>query len=579
MRLGLGFGLHPADPGWGFGACVFVCALRLCPAIPGWCVRCGCVCLGAGFGCAPPFLAGVFGSVFCCLHSVWTPPILASVRDVGVCAWARVSAAPHHSWLGFWVVYFSVHSVCTPRILAGCAVLVFVLGLGLRLRPAIPGWGFGACAFVCALLLYGAIPGWGVPSGCVCLDSGFRCTAPFLAGVLGCVFWCLRSVCTPPILTRVCVPDVCPWARVSAAPRQSWLGCWALCFACALCLYSANPSWRCAVCVCVFGLGFRLRPVNPCWGVGLCALVCALRLYSANPCSGVRCGCVCLGSGFGCALPVVAGLMGCVFSSCCFACTPPILAGMCAVISVPGLGFRLRPAIPGWGFLVCVCVFVPALRLYPANLAGVCGVAVCAWARLSAASRLSCLGCWVVCFGACASPVPRNSWLGCAVWVCVLGLGFRLRPAISGWSVVFCVLVCALRLYPANTGWAVRCGYVCLGSGFGCAPPFLAGMLGCVCRCAPSACTPPFLAGVSRGWAGCCLAPVPVPWFVADCARCPGLRHPVAVVAWHLSVCLCCCRQRASLACLRAPRWCAVHRPVWSLSVLQSAFTTPWCLS
>ena len=54
------------------------------------------------------------------------------------------------------------------------------------------------------------------------------------------------------------------------------------------------------------------------------------------------------------------------------------------------------------------------------------------------------------------------------------------------------------------------------------------------------------------GW--CCLAPVPVPWFGACCARSPGLRHPAAVLAWHLSVCLGCGRRRASLACLVAPR-------------------------
>ena len=53
---------------------------------------------------------------------------------------------------------------------------------------------------------------------------------------------------------------------------------------------------------------------------------------------------------------------------------------------------------------------------------------------------------------------------------------------------------------------------------------------------------------LNGGW--CCLAPVLVPWFVACCARCPGLRHLVAVVAWPLSVCLCCGRRRASLACL-----------------------------
>ena len=76
----------------------------------------------------------------------------------------------------------------------------------------------------------------------------------------------------------------------------------------------------------------------------------------------------------------------------------------------------------------------------------------------------------------------------------------------------------------------------------------------CVCLCARSASTPPLLAGVCGVWGWCCLAPVPVPWFIACCARCPGLRHPVAVVAWFLSVCLGCGRRRASVACLVAPR-------------------------
>ena len=52
------------------------------------------------------------------------------------------------------------------------------------------------------------------------------------------------------------------------------------------------------------------------------------------------------------------------------------------------------------------------------------------------------------------------------------------------------------------------------------------------------------------GW--CCLAPVLVLWFVACCARFPALRHPAAVPAWHLSVCLGCGRRPASLGCLMA---------------------------
>ena len=251
---------------------------------------------------------------------------------MGVCAWARVSAAPRHSWLGCWDV----------------------------------------CVLVCALRLYPATPGWGVRCGCVCLGSGFVCATPLRAGVLGCVCAC------------VCAPLV---------PRHSWLGCWV---------------------VCVLELGFWLRPATPGWGVGVCVFVCLLRLYHATPGSGVRCGRLCLGLGFSCA--------------------PPFQAG-------------------------------------------VCGVGVCAWASVGAA--------------------PRHSWLG-------------------GWLV--CVLVCALRLYPATSGSGVRCGCVCLGSGFGCGPPLLAGMCGVgvcawagvfgfgppllvgvlglfVCS-ARFACTPPLLAGM-----------------------------------------------------------------------------------
>ena len=102
---------------------------------------------------------------------------------------------------------------------------------------------------------------------------------------------------------------------------------------------------------------------------------------------------------------------------------------------------------------------------------------------------------------------------------------------------------------------------------------------------------PPVLWGVQPGpashslWVRCAgvgarlsLAPVPVPLFVVCCARLPGLRHPMAVVAWHLSSCRGCGWQCASLACLVAPRWCASPRPVQSLSVLWSAFPLPWCL-
>ena len=222
------------------------------------------LCLGLGFGCVrfrlrPATLAwGVGVCVRLCVCSPCTQPLLARVRGVGVCVWARVLASPCNSWLGCW-------AVCV-----------------LRLHPATPGTVAGC--------------------GCVCLGSGFGCAPPLLAGVLGCVraplapshswhgcaTWvcvfglgfrlrpatpgwgvglCACSACTQPLLARVRGVGVCVWAPVSAAPRHSWLGCWAV------------------------------------W---------VLRLHPATPGTGARCGCVCLGSGFGCALPLLAGMLGCV---------------------------------------------------------------------------------------------------------------------------------------------------------------------------------------------------------------------------------------------------------------------------
>ena len=117
--------------------------------------------------------------------------------------------------------------------------------------------------------------------------------------------------------------------------------------------------------------------------------VLGVGLYPAALGWGMRCGCVCLGSVFACAPQLLAGVLGCV----CVCVPAPLVPRHswlgCAVwVCVLGLGFRLRPATPGWGVRVCVYVYTPL--------------------------------------------VPRHSRLGCAVWVCVLGLGFRLCPATPG---------------------------------------------------------------------------------------------------------------------------------------------------
>ena len=383
--------------------------------------------------------------------------------------------------------------------------------------------------------------------------------------------------------------------------------------------------------MCVLGPGSGLRPLTPGWGVGVCVCLCARSACTppilAGVCSG---GCPCLGSGFGCAPPLLAGVLGCV----CVCVRAPLVPRHswlgCAVwVCVLWLWFWLRPATPGWGVGICVCLCVPS-ACTPPILAGVCGVGVCAWARVSACAPpllAGVFGCVCVCVR--APLVPSHSWLGCALWVCVLGLWFRLRPAtpffalngaFCGWpglappllagvlgSVCVCVrtplvprhswLGCAVwvcvfglrfRLHLAVPALGVGV-CVCLFARSAFTPSLLAGVCGpgvCAwaqvlaaprhswlgCLCAPSACTPPYLAWFCGVWAACCPASVPVPWLVAGCARCPGLVRQVAVVASHLSVCLGCGRPRASLACLVAPRWCAAPRPVRPFSVLPSAF-------
>ena len=346
----LGFQLRPATPGWGVGVCVCLCAcsactppllaevcnvdvcawarvpaaprhswlgcwvvcfrvcvLRLHPATPGWGVRCGCVCFGSGFGCPPPFLAGVLGCV---------------------CACVRAPLVPRHSWLGCAARVLCLGSGLGggPPLLAGvsgfvsacvraplapchsllvCAMWVCVFGLGFRLRPATPGCGVGVCVLVCVLSFYPTTPGWGARCGCVCLGSGFYCAPPLVAGVLGCV---------------------CGGVGAPLVPRHSWLGC-------------AFRVWVC-------GLAFRLRPATPGWGVG--------------------CACVCLDWGFGCAPPLLAGVSRCACLCACSPCTPPLLTGVCSV----GVCAWVRvSAAPRHSWLGCwaVGVLLCALRLHPAT--------------------------------------------------------------------------------------------------------------------------------------------------------------------------------------------------------------------
>ena len=408
------------------GVCVWVWVVfglgfPLHPATPGW---------GDGVG------------VCLCARSACTPPLLAWVCGVGVCAWARVSAAPRHSWLGCW----------------------------------------GVCVFPCALRLYPAFPSWGVWCVCVCLGSDFGCTPPPLAGVLGCLCACVRA----PLV-----------------PRHSWLGC--------------------VVWVCVSGLGFRLRPATPGWGVGVRVCSCARSACAPPLLAGVHGVGVCAWAWHSAAPATPGWGVGvCACSRARSACTPPLLAGVCGVGVCAWAWVSAAPRLSwvGWSG---VCVLLCPLRVYSPLLAGLCGVGVCVWARVSAAPRLSWLGCWGV-----------------------------------------CVFVYPLRLYPATLGWGMRCACVCLGLGLGCAPQLLAGVLGCVCVRVPA----PLLPRLS--WLGC---------MVRVCVFGLGYRLRPATPGWDVGLCLClCARSACTPPLLAGPCAVGVCASAWVSAAPRHFWLGCWCV-
>ena len=315
----------------------------------------------------------VLGSGCLYVRSACTPPILAAVSGVGVCAWVRVSVAPRNSRLRCWAVCVCVRAATgTPPVLAGvhgaCVsfrVLTFTLQIpaGLLGRVCLRAHsactppflalvcGVGVCAWVRVL----AAPrhSWLGVLGCVCLCARPCCTLPILARLLGRVWLCERSACTPPFLARVCGLAVCACVWVSATPRHCWPG------------------------------------------VAVCVLVCALRLYPASPGWGAWRGC-------------------------------------------PGSGFGCYPANPGGG--VGVCVFVCGFACTPPILNRVCGLGVFACIRVTAAPRHSWLGCWGVrsCLVrfACTPPVLAR------VCVCGLGVASHLLPRPGSLRVVRASRIC-----------------------------------------------------------------------------------------------------------------------------------------
>ena len=179
------------------------------------------------------------------------------------------------------------------------------------------------------------------------------------------------------------------------------------------------------------GVGFG-SPASPGWGLGRVCLGTGCGVVPLLP-AGV-CGVCGWAWVSACTPPFVVRVMGRAWLSARSACSPPFPVPVCGVGVRAGVWVSAAPRHSlgrCWGVFVLVCP--PAWS--PAPLGWGCCAGVCGWRRapplLAGAS-----GCVCVC--ECALLVPRLFWLGCAVWACLLG------------------------------------------SGLGCAPPFLVGLLGCV---------------------------------------------------------------------------------------------------
>ena len=469
-----------------------------------------------------------------------------------------VVGGPRHSWLGsacgggVWFV------VCGGGVLVGLWLVCGVVGPSPLLAevpvcyspPLLAGF---RCRWWWAVP---ATPGWGPLAAVVC-------------GV-----WCVAVVCWWGC--GWCVVWLVPrhsWRRfLCATPRRSWLG------------FAAGGGGRsppllagvrlrrwCVVC------GVWCVAVVCWWGCGWCVVwlvprhswrrfLCATPRHSWL---GFAAG------GGGRSPPLLAGVRlrrWCVVCGVWRWCVGGVVVGVwCGwSLATPGGGSCvLLPATPGW-------VSLPLVVGGPRHswLGSGCGVGVwcvavvcwwgCGWCVVWLVPRHS----WRR--SLCAT--PRHSWLGFAA-----AGGGRSPPLLAGvrWR-----RWCACFAWPGRMGRPpgrvlVRLTFsfgrfvflLCLApSGLGLPLslslmlPFLVGWgLWCVgwllpgtCSCAVVRCVLCALSGFMAPGGRRCLAPVRVPWL------------------WPA-------------ACLsgvpRGPAWCAAPRPVRSLSVLRSAFPTPWCLS
>ena len=496
------------------------------------------------------------------------------------------------SW-ATWLLFTGVPAQCVvllvrcPGPLGSCSpvcplgVLFCLCGVLGHLAP-VQRCARWVCCFACAVswatwLLFTSVPARCV--ACVCGVLGHlapvhrcarsvRCLCVRYPGPLGScspvcplgVLFCLCGVLGHLAPVHRCARLVCCVARVvSWAPWLLFPGALARCAVrCPGPLGSCSAVCPLGVLFCLCGVLGHLAPVHRC-ARAVCCLACAVSwatwlLFTGVPARCVASVCSILGH--------LAPVHRCVRLVRCFACavswaTWLLFTGVparCVVLRVrcPGPLGSCSPVCP-LGVLCCACgVLGPLALVHRCARPVCCAVSWATW-LLFTCLLARCVVLLVACAGRRCGVLTRPSgrWPFVAGRGCI-PTGRALVHPDSGCSVAGRGWVPSGRtgVHPDGGCSVAGRGWVCCRARTRPSGRRLV-LLG-TCPCAVVRCVLCALSGFAAPGGRCGLAPAPVPWL------------------WPA-------------ACLsgvpRGPACCAAPRPVRSLSVLRSAFPTPWCLS
>ena len=572
----------------------FACAVSwatwlLCTGVPARCVALRVRCPGPLGSCSPVCPLGAL-LCLCGVLGHWVP-VHWSARSVRPFACAV-------SW-ATWLLLTGVPVRCVvlrvrcPEPLGSCSpvcplgALLCVCGVLGPLAP-VPRSARSVRCFACAVSWATWLLFTGVPARCA--DLLVRCPGPLGS---------YSPVC-PLVALPVCAVSRATWLMFTGVP--AW--CCVLRVRCPGPLGSCSPVCLLGALLCVCGVLGHLAPVHRCARSVRC-FVCAVSWATGFLFTGVPAPCVplrvrCPGP-LGSCSPVcplgvlfcLCGVLGhlasvhrCARSSPCLCVRCPGPLGSCSPVCPLGVLFCLCGVLGHLApvhhcacsvrFFVCAVSWstwllftgVPAwcvvLRVRCPGLRGssspVCplGALFCVWdvlvhlAPVHRCARLVCCAmgcmCGVLLRGA-------DSSIRTAAIRSRQGLGtLRARTRPSGWR----LFVAGRGLVPSRRT-RVHPDGGCSVAGRGCVccrarTPWSGRQLVLLGTCprAVVRCVLCALSGFAAPGGRCCLAPVCVPWLWP--AACPS-------------------------GVPRGPAWCAAPRPVQSLSVLQSAFPTKWCLS